>query len=285
MKFLVLCLGLMAAFTTVVHGQTILLRDSFGTPGTHLDYSLWTTVTGAPSFLGRTQLADWTPGGSGQFDVSGSGALLTLNTYNPTGYSLYGTQAESLASFQPQPGSAIEFVTILQLTSLQPGLVYGIYLYGCSANCATNHDEIDIELVTNVLQPGSPLQVQLNRYANEPLGAGNGGLVNLPAGFDPLAVHKWVILWSLNEIDYLVDNVLLGSATSHVAQGPMQVSEIAWGPASDWSAAYNSSLQPVNTADQNQSFTALLTDVTVSSTLIAGKRRGQIISPLTVRSR
>jgi len=40
--------------------------------------------------------------------------------------------------------TAIEFDTTLQLTSLQPGLVYGMYLYGCiPALCATNHDEID----------------------------------------------------------------------------------------------------------------------------------------------
>ena len=38
--------------------------------------------------------------------------------------------------------------------------------YGCvPAASATQHDEIDIELVTNLLQPGG--------YANEPLGAVN----------------------------------------------------------------------------------------------------------------
>jgi beta-glucanase (GH16 family) len=172
----------------------------------------------------------------------------------------------TLQSFRPTVNMAIDFDTTLRLTSLQPGLVYGMYFYGCNpATCATNHDEIDIELVTNVLQPG-PLQVQLNRYANEPLGAGNGGLVNLPVGFDPLAVHTWSIRWSLNRIDYLVDGVLLGSATDHVAQGPMQVNEIAWGPASDWPAAYSSALQPVSSAGQNQTFTALLTNVTVQDT-------------------
>jgi hypothetical protein len=183
-----------------------------------------------------------TPGGVGQFVVAADGARLALNTLVPTA------------------ATAIDFTTRLQLTSLQPGLVYGIYLYGCApAVCATQHNEIDIELATNILQPGgSPLMVQVNRYANEPLGAGNGGLVALPAGFDPLAAHNCTIHWSLGEIDYLVDGVLLSSSTTHIPQGPMQVDEIAWGPASDWAAAYSASLQPVSSAAQNQSFVALL---------------------------
>jgi hypothetical protein len=121
-------------------------------------------------------------------------------------------------------------------------------------------------LVTNALQPGGPLQVELNRYANEPLGAGNGGLVNLPSGFNPLAVHDWTIGWSLGEIDYFVDGILLVSEKTHVPQGPMQANVIAWGPDTSWAAAYSPSLQPVNTAGQNQSFEALLTSVTVSDT-------------------
>ena len=250
-----------------LHAQaaTILFQDNFGTPGTHLDYSKWTTLTGSASFLGRTQLADWLPGGGGEFDVEADGAHVALSTFNPTGFSLYGTQGESVMSFQPSGNQTIEFDTTMQLTSLQPGLVFGMYFYGCPGPCATDHDEIDIELVTNILQGQSPLQVQLNRYAGEPLGAGNGGLVNLPAGFDPLAAHTWTILWSLSRIDYLVDGLLLGSETTHVAQGPMQVNEIAWGPAPDWSTAYSGSLQPAASLAQNQTFTALLTNVTVST--------------------
>ncbi|MBZ5627225.1 MAG: family 16 glycosylhydrolase [Acidobacteriia bacterium] len=160
----------------------------------------------------------------------------------------------------------IELNARLQLTSLQPGLVYGLYFYGCApAACATQHDEIGIELLTNLLQPGgSPLMVHLNRCANEPLDAGNGVLAVLPAGFNPLSAHDWTIRWPFTRIDYLVDGVLLSSATTHVPEGPMQVNEIAWGPASDWTIAYSASLQPVNNAAQNQSFIALLKSMTVN---------------------
>jgi hypothetical protein len=247
----------------------ILFQDNFSTQGNKLDLSKWTTEIGPSSYLGRTQLADWvTPGGVGKFVVGADGAELALNTYNPTGSSLYGTHGKTLLSFQPTAATRIDFTTRLQLTSLQPGIVYGLYFFGCPGPCATEHDEIDIELLTNVLQPAGPLQVQLNRYANEPLGAGHGGLVNLPAGFDPLAVHDWTIQWSLNRIDYLVDGVLLGSETTNVPQGPMQVNAIAWGPDSNWAAAFDASLQAVGTEALNQSFVARMSLVTVSESTI-----------------
>jgi len=256
----------------------ILFQDAFNTPGTKLDLASWTTEIGPTSFLGRTQLADWvTPGGVGQFVVGANGAQLTLNTFNPTGNpaipTLYGTHGKTLKSFQPSANTVIEFTSRLRLTSnasKQKGLVYAMYFYGCSTDCANHHDEIDIEVLTNALQPGSTLQVQVNRYANEPGGAGNGSLVNLPAGFDPLTAHDWTIRWSLARIDYLVDGVLLSSAYDHVPQGPMEVNVEAWGPDyfgdHAWPAAYDGSLQAVSSAAQNQAFTAFLSSVIVNET-------------------
>lgn len=198
--------------------------------------------------------------------VSGGQANLTLNTFNPTGFSLFGTHGKTLTSFQPAGGGVIEFTTRLQLPAapIQKGIVWGMYLYGCTAGpCASNHDEIDIELVTNALQ-GSPLQVQLNRYANEPLGAGHGVMANLPGGFNLAIAHDWTIRWSLTQIDFLVDGQLLFSTNTFVPQGAMQANIIAWGPGTEWPAAYDASLQPVNSAGSNQAFTALVDQVTVT---------------------
>src|SRR5438105_8204022 len=184
--FLLLC-GVLNAQVS-----TILFQDNFSTPGNQLNLAAWTTEIGCSSFLGRTQLADWvTPGGVGQFVVAADGAHLALNTFNPTGpgASLYGTHGKTLMAFQPTANTAIVFNTRLRLTSLQRGVVYGTYLYRIPIPCnstQTLHDEIDIELVTNLLQPGAPLMVQLNRYKNQPIGAGNGVLVSLPATFTAL---------------------------------------------------------------------------------------------------
>lgn len=244
--------------------QTVLrLQESFHTPGTRLNLAVWTTEIGMPSYLGRTQLADWiSPGGVGQFVVDAGGGRLTLNTFNPTGLSLYGTHARTLATFLPTATSTIELTTRLQLTTIRRGLVYSSYLYRCATPCL-NHDEIDIELVTNMLQPGAPMRVQLNRYANEPLGAGNGILVDLPAAFDPLAAHDWTIRWSLSRIDYVLDGVLLHSTDTHVPQGPMHANVIAWAPDSDWPAAYDATLQPATSAESNVPFSTNVRSVVV----------------------
>jgi hypothetical protein len=241
--------------------------DGFDTPGLKLDLGLWTTEIGPSSFLGRTQLQDWvTPGGIGQFLVSGGQAQLVLDTFNPTGFSLFGTHAKTLATFQPTAGMGYELAARMTLNSLQPGLVYGLFFYGCQAGpCATNHDELDIEIVTNYLQAtGSPLRVQLNRYANEPLGAGHGPIVDLPAGFDPLVPHDWRIRWMADRVTYSVDGTLLHSTTSFVPQGSMQANIIAWGPAAEWADGYSAALLPTGSAASNQRFSAMVDFVTVT---------------------
>ena len=68
-------------------------------------------------------------------------------------------------SFQPTATTDFELAVRLRVTSLQPGIVYGVYFYGCNpASCSALHDELDIEVLTNYLNPGSsPLRVQLSR--------------------------------------------------------------------------------------------------------------------------
>jgi hypothetical protein len=251
-----LCVSLLIA--TQASAQTLV--DEFSISGDRLNRAVWTTEIGNGSFLGRTQLRDWvTEGGVGRFTVVDGAARLVLDTFNPTGFSLYGTHAKTRASFQPTAQTDIVLEARLRLTSLQPGIVYGLYFYGCGVNCASDHDEVDIELVSNFLQGGAATaRVQLNRYAAEPLGAGHGVIVDLPAGFDRFADHVWKIRWSLSRLDYFVDGIRLFSTTTVVPQRPMHADMIAWGPASDWSAAYAPSLQPAAQPGSNQSFAALV---------------------------
>lgn len=251
-----LCLSLLV----VTHASAQTLSDEFSIAADRLNRAVWTTEIGNGSFLGRTQLRDWvTEDGVGRFTVVDGAARLVLETFNPTGFSLYGTHAKTRASFQPTAQTDIVLEARLRLTSLQPGVVYGLYFYGCGASCASDHDEVDIELVSNFLQDGAvPARVQLNRYAAEPLGAGHGVIVDLPTGFDRFAYHAWKIRWSLSQLDYFVDNVRLFSATTVVPQRPMHADMIAWGPASDWSAAFDPNLQPTSQSSSNQSFVALI---------------------------
>jgi beta-glucanase (GH16 family) len=138
-----------------------------------------------------------------------------------------------------------------------------MYLYG-SGNSNTD-DEIDIELVTNNMQAGQPMSVELNRYSAGSQDSGDGGLVALPTGFNPLALNTWTIVWNPDYIDYYVDGYLLQQVTTRIPTGPMSANLSAWAPNSNWNVAYNPSLQPSTTLAGNQAFNAYVTNVTVSS--------------------
>ena len=154
----------------------------------------------------------------------------------------------------------------LGLNTTQPGLVIGMYFYGCDpAACATRHDEIDIELVTKVLQPGALPQLQVNRYAGEPLGAGNGSVLDLPAGFDTLAQHDYRMLWQWDRIVFSVDGRVLMTATDHIPHGPMQTNLIAWAPGPEWALAYSGQLKPVDDPLLNTRYVALVNSVAVTA--------------------
>ena len=251
----------------------LLFQDVFSNdpPGTQLNTSEWTTQTGPGSTVGRTHLTNWVNGG-GQFDVGPDGADLTVNTYDPNnpGVDLYGTNAKTIQDFQPGETTPVIFTTQLQLTSLQGGLVYGMYLFDCpttQTSCSSPEDEIDIEVVTNYLQSGSPMEVELNRFINGEPDSGYGGLFDLPTGFNPLGVNDWTISWSQSEIDYYVNGVLLDSVTNAmgtIPQGPLEANVIGFAPNSNWTDAYDAALDPASSPSGNQAFTALLTSVTVS---------------------
>jgi hypothetical protein len=220
---------------------------------------LWNTNGGV--VVGRTEL-------SGQVAVGSGSAQLGVNTYSPDypGTNLLGSQIESVPSFQPTNGSTVTFTTQLQLQSLQPGLVYGMYFYDCGNTCVNYSDEIDIELATNELQSGAPMEVELNWFVNGSPDTGDGGFVALPGNFNPLAVHDWTISWSAGEIDYYVDGLLLESVTNaaQIPDSQLHVNEIAFAPNSNWGAAYYSGLQPDASPVGSQEFAAALDSVTVS---------------------
>jgi hypothetical protein len=213
--------------------------------------------------VGRTEL-------SSQVSVGTGGAQLGVNTYSTDypGTNFLGSQIESVPSFQPTNGSTITFTTQLQLQSVEPGLVYGMYLYDCGDTCVNYSNEIDIELATNYLQADLPMYVELNWFVDGTPDTGDGGFVELPDNFQPLAVHDWTIGWSADEIDFYVDGTLLESVedAAEIPASQLHANEIAFAPNANWGAAYNGNLQPDASAGNNTEFGALLTSVTVSET-------------------
>ncbi len=88
----------------------------------------------------------------------------------------------------------------------------------------------------------------------------------LPTATDIIEFSTTMELGAVQPGVVYVDNTLLGSATDHIAQGPMQANEIASAPASDRPAAFHAALKPVSTADQNQTYVAGISNVTVTTT-------------------
>jgi len=215
--------------TPVSNQSSVLFQDNFVTAAVQPNRSDWTTDP-------TDQVTDWTsPEGVGRFSIGNKGAQLSVSTFNPSGAGVTGTHARTVKSFSPTENTTIVYNARLQLTSMQAGLVYGIYLKG-------QQGKIGIEFASGMVRL-----------------TGKSEPVNLPDGFDALAAHDWTIKWSLSRVDYFVDGQLLGSSTEQVPQTAMHANVIAL------AAEEGGALQPASSSALNQTFTALLRSVTVSS--------------------
>jgi hypothetical protein len=280
--------GIAFSFATVAAttALTVVLSDTFDVPGNRLDTSKWTTEffvspTNNPAFLGRTALRDWVHDPQqGPFVVANGLAELALNRFNPVPGgegTLFGTHAKSKDPFLPTSTTDVILTARLRLGSVRRGMVYGVYFYdpgdcgGENPPSPCRHDEIDIELVTNFLQTAGQHKVYLNKYQDDPLGAGNVEIVSLPPGFDPLVHHEWKIRWGLNRINYIVDGSLLSSVTdlTHIPQGAMRANINVWAPDGDpetgWPDAFDASLTPAPDAASDEVFVAHVDYVTVAT--------------------
>lgn len=108
--------------TTTGAVTTVAWTSDRGESGIASGTSPW-YATDVPLLAGTTVVTVTATGPGG---TAAGGAELRLDTYNPTGFSLYGTHGKTLRSFQPTGGSTIEFTTRLRLTSLQPGLRWSL---------------------------------------------------------------------------------------------------------------------------------------------------------------
>jgi len=201
----------------------------------------WTGPTDG-TYLGRTQLAcsQNYPGPK----VSGGSVHMTLDTYNPTGWSFYGTEIISNIAFNPGDQELnIKFVAKL-VSPIVGGGVGGLFLYSVNPDGVT-HNEIDFELLSKWSADGSN-RVLTNVYANETLGVGNPVAYVLPNSGKLTDFHTYEIKWSAGSVSWLVDGVLLRTDTSNVPTGQMNVYVNFWAPDQTWPDAYNGGIQPSN---------------------------------------
>lgn len=234
-----------------------LLYDNFD--GTTVSSSNWHIPTWVSStdgtFVGRTQfrVTQHSPLPA----ISEDKAIITVESYNPTGFSFYGTDLISNQSFIMDEG--IHVTVRAKMDNYMPGVVGGIFLYALKPGSTTLHDEIDFELLTNLAD-----RVQTNIYSNEPLGIGHPEFVSYASGLIS-DYHTYEIKWQSTQVSWIIDGNIVRTETNYVPTGPMEFHLNIWVPGSDWYQAYNPNLQPTSAASSNQIFGMSVDYVSIQS--------------------
>jgi beta-glucanase (GH16 family) len=218
----------------------VLFRDDFN--GAQLDTSHWGVANWA---LGRSQLGN-VP------EVSGGMLHLRFDTYG-----FAGTEIYTLSNFAR--GNGIEFSARMRMNNLPGGLVTALFTYN-TQNALV--DEIDIECLSkqvNATIGGAPLQLTTWNNWDEAHPTYNDGVHQSTRSafvphLDVNEFHNYAIRWLPGHTQWLVDGVLV--ADSSLAQPdlatPLHIN--LWAPASTWTDAYDASLQPVGSIQQDVAY-------------------------------
>ena len=239
-----------------VHAATLLHDDFRGNIASSGNWHIptWLSSTDG-TFVGRTQFR--CTQNSPLPAAKNSNALITVQSYNPTGFSFYGTDLLSNQSFTL--GQGLDIKVRAKMNTSTPGIVGGIFLYALKPGSTTLHDEIDFELLTNL-----PGKVQTNIYTNEPLGKGDPQSVSYPSG-SINDYHTYEIKWLPDQVSWFIDGNLVRSDTSNVPVGPMIFHLNIWAPDSGWPEAYSAEIQPTNSAGSNRMFSMSVDWVDIQS--------------------
>ncbi len=226
----------------------VLLHDDFNGRQVNADlwhFPEWAAGSDNPSYYGRTQIRQSLP------PVANGVLKLKLDTYNPTGYSLYGSEIISDAKFSLSECTGIAFEARARL--LAPpmvGMVGGIFAYEYQS--ASAHDEITFELLSNDAAAGRQ-RVLTNAYDEQPLGAGDFAYVPMPTALT--SYHTYRIEWLAESVRWFVDGRLVREETATVPDDPLQLHLNFWAPGPEWPDAYDSRLQPAPRSGDNRSYT------------------------------
>ncbi|MEI8347250.1 MAG: family 16 glycosylhydrolase [Pseudomonadota bacterium] len=251
----------------------VILNDNFPgsiTSSTNWYIPTWVSPTDG-TFLGQTQFR--CSQNSALPPASNNNVTISVQTYNPTGYSFYGTD---LISKQLIPlGQGIDIVIRAKVNTTTPGIVAGIFLYALEPGSNTIHDEIDFELLTN-----TPNYVHTNVYSDEALGVGNPLAVPYAAG-NINDYHTYEIIWMPDRVIWLVDGTPIRQETSHVPTGAMNLHLNMWVPGSEWPNAYSPYLYPTSSAGSNQIHSMSVNLINVQSVPSVTVLSNIVLSPLT----
>jgi beta-glucanase (GH16 family) len=249
-------IGFLLISPPIILAATLLFDDFSGNIVSSLKWHIptWVSPTDG-TFIGQTQFR--CTQNSSLPAAKDSNAIITVESYNPTGFSFYGTDLISNQSFSL--GEGIHITVRAKMNASTPGIVGGIFLYALKPGSTTLHDEINFELLTNL-----PSGVQTNIYSNEPLGRGHPQFVAYTSG-SITDYHIYEIKWEPNQVSWFIDGILVRKETGHVPTGSMKFHLNIWVPDSEWTQAYSSDLKPTPSESSNQIFRMSIDSVNINS--------------------
>lgn len=258
MKKAIFCIaiGFLFISPSITLASTLLYDDFTGNivSSTNWHIPTWVSPTDG-TFVGQTQFR--CTQNSALPAANDSNAIITVESYNPTGFSFYGTDLISNQLFYLEEG--IHITVRAKMNTLTPGIVGGIFLYALKPGSTTLHNEIDFELLTNL-----PDKVQTNIYSNEPLGKGHPEFVSYTSGLIT-DYHIYEIKWQPNRVSWFIDGNLVRTETNHLPAGPMYFHLNIWVPDSEWAEAYSPDLKPTSSQSLNQIFSMSVDSVNIVS--------------------
>ena len=179
-----------------------LLYDDFN--GNSVDPGKWhiPTWTGPDdgTFVGRTQFR--CTQNSPLPPIINGNVIIGVETYNPTGFSFYGTDLISNQAF-PLVKEVPHITVRARMATSTRGIVGGIFLYALKPGSNTIHDEIGFELLTNL-----PYGALTNIYGDEQLGTGHPQFVSYASG-SITDYHTYEIKWQANQVSWFIDGNLV----------------------------------------------------------------------------
>jgi hypothetical protein len=239
----------LALFFAVAADAEVLLRDDFD--GSGLDATKWSVPTGPGSFFGRTQIRP----PSVPLTVAGGVIRLQLDTYNPSalvpGDSFFGSEIDTLETFAVEGG--LDFEARVRLVSPLPAGLVGALFSFVYLPASGARDEIDFELLSNDLVAARE-RVLTNVFENDDFSQPGDKAFADVAGLDLDAFHVYRVRWLAGRVQWFVDGALVREEHDSVPDDPMNVRLNLWAPDSFFVEAYDASLQPVATPEENEVF-------------------------------
>ena len=261
-------------------GQPVLesiFQEDF--PGNVVDYAKWHIPTWVSptdgTYVGRTQFE--CTQNAGLPAAEDGNALITVQTFNPTGASFYGYDLISDPMFTPGPSGLTVTIVAKLGTSTPGGTVSGFFMYSLKPGGGTLHDEIDFELLSNDVT-----NFNTNIYGDEPLGVGHPAAYPYTSGL-ATDYHTYQFQWYTNEVTWAVDGTVVRTVTtqSPVPVGPMYLHLNMWAPDSTYPAGYNPGLTYTTDPNDNQVWTTYVSSVKVQQLQVPVLTTIDV-SPLTV---